>query len=62
MAQFTIDMDNMYVVSVNQQLLKTVVEDKILHELRPLIWDNLIVEPDSRTLKCRYSLDVWLRQ
>ena len=41
------------------QLLKTHIENAILRELRPLIWDNLKAEKDLYTDKIIYSLDVW---
>lgn len=42
------------------QLLKTHIENGILRELRPVIWDNLRVEKDLYTDKIIYSLDVWI--
>lgn len=42
------------------QLLKTHIENGILRELRPIIWDNLKVEKDLYTNKFIYSLDVWI--
>ena len=42
------------------QLLKTHIENGILRELRPLIWDNLKVEKDLHTDKFIYSLDFWI--
>lgn len=44
------------------QLLKTHIENRILQELRPLIWDNLIVESDRYTQKYIYSLDIWIKE
>lgn len=60
-AQYSIDMDYASDACVDSRVLKAVVEDRILHELRPLIWDNLIVEKDIDSRKCRYALDIWLR-
>lgn len=42
------------------QLLKTHIENGILRELRPVIWDHLKAEKDLRTGKIIYSLDVWM--
>ena len=42
------------------QLLKTHIENGILRELRPIIWDNLKAEKDLYTDKIIYSLDVWI--
>lgn len=42
------------------QLLKTHIENGILRELRPIIWDNLKAEKDLYTDKIIYSLDVWM--
>lgn len=44
----------------NPQLLKTHIENRILRELRPLIWDNLIIEKDKYIDKYRYSLNIWM--
>ena len=44
----------------NPELLKTHIENRILQELRPLIWDNLITEKDRYMNKYRYSLDIWM--
>ncbi len=41
------------------QLLKIHIENKILQELRPLIWDNLKTEKDSYSDKYKYWLDIW---
>lgn len=42
------------------QLMRTHIENWILQELRPLIWDNLKVELDRYINKYRYSLDIWM--
>ena len=42
------------------QLLKTHIENRILQELRPLIWDNLKTEKDFYSGKYRYWLDIWV--
>ena len=42
------------------QLMRTHIENRILQELRPLIWDNLKVELDRYINKYRYSLDIWM--
>lgn len=44
----------------NPQLLKTHIENRILQEIRPLIWDNLISDRDIYTGAYRYSLDIWM--
>lgn len=36
------------------------LENRILQELRPLIWDNLKTEKDFYSDKYRYSLDIWV--
>ena len=53
--QQLMDRDIVYLQD-NPQLLKTHIENRILQELRPLIWDNLITEKD----RYRYSLDIWM--
>ncbi len=40
--------------------LKTHIENRILQELRPLLWDNLTTERDMYSGKYRYQLDIWL--
>lgn len=42
------------------QLLKTHIENGILRELRPFIWDKLKAEKDLYTDKIIYSLDIWI--
>ena len=42
------------------QSLKTHVENGILRDLKPIIWDNLKAEEDLYTDKIIYSLDVWM--
>ena len=42
------------------QLFQTQIENSILRELRPVIWDNLKAEENSYTNKIIYSLDVWM--
>ena len=54
------DMRDVVYLQDNPQLLKTHIENRILQELRPLIWDNIIAERDKHTGKCSYSLDIWL--
>ena len=44
----------------NPTLLKTHIENGILREMRPLIWDRLKTEKDLYTDKIIYSLDVWM--
>jgi len=58
--QQLIDRDDMVYLQDKPQLLKTHIENRILQELRPLIWDNLITEKDRDTNKYRYSLDIWM--
>ena len=45
----------------NPQLQKAHIENRILEELRPLIWDNLMTEQDIYMCKYRYTLDIWMR-
>ena len=54
------DMSDVVYLQDNPQKLKTHIENRILQELRPLIWDNLITEKDSYINKYRYSLDIWM--
>ena len=44
------------------QLLRTLIENRILQSLRPLIWDNLKTEKDFYSDKYRYWLDIWVEQ
>ena len=44
----------------NPQLIKTLIENSILQKLRPLIWDNIIIEKYEHIDKHNYSLDVWM--
>lgn len=44
----------------NPALLKSHIENKILRELRPYIWNNLITEKDNYTDSYTYTLDIWL--
>jgi hypothetical protein len=41
-------------------LLRNHVENIMLRELRPYIWDNLITEKDTYTDSYTYTLDIWL--
>ena len=56
--QLLMDIRDIIYLQDNPQLLKTHIENRILQELRPLIWDNLITEQDI--YKYRYSLDIWM--
>ena len=42
------------------QLLKTHIENGILREMRPLIWERLKAEKDIYSDKVIYSLDFWI--
>lgn len=55
-----IDYREIAYVESSPTLLKTHIENGILRELRPLIWDNLKVEKDLYTDKFIYSLDIWM--
>lgn len=55
-----IDASDIAYAQDNSQLLKTHIENRILQELRPLIWDNLKTEKDSYSGKYRYWLDVYI--
>ena len=59
--QQDMDIKDIIYLQDNPQRLKTHIENRILQELRPLIWDNLIVEKDRYTDKYRYSLDIWMK-
>lgn len=45
----------------NPQMLKTHIENRILQELRPLLWNNLKTERDMYSDRYRYTLDIWLK-
>lgn len=53
-------MDMRDIVYLDPQLLKIHIENRILQEIRPMIWDNLITEKDRDTNKPIYSLDIWM--
>lgn len=55
-----IDERDIAYASLEPQLLKTHIENGILRELRPLIWDNLKAEKDVKFDKVIYSLDIWM--
>ena len=59
--QQDMDIEDINYLQDNPQRLKTHIENRILQELRPLIWDNLIVEKDRYTDKYKYSLDIWMK-
>lgn len=42
----------------NPQILKILIVNRILQDLRPLIWDSLTIEKDISLNKYRYSLDI----
>lgn len=44
----------------NSQPLRTLIENKIMQELRPLIWNNLKTESDLYSDNYRYLLDIWI--
>lgn len=44
----------------NPQLLKPYIENSILQEIRPMIWDNLKSEKDFYSGKYRYWLDIYI--
>lgn len=58
--QQLIDMRDIVCSQDDPQLLKTLIENRILQELRPLIRDNIITEKDEYINKYRYSLDIWM--
>lgn len=45
---------------VNPQRIRNSIENSIIRELRPYIWNNLKTEKDSYTGAIIYSLDVWM--
>lgn len=57
--QLLMDIRDIIYLQDNPQLLKTHIENRILQELRPLIWDNLITEQQD-IYKYRYSLNIWM--
>lgn len=60
-ARYTLDRtDNMRYALDNPVLFKTHIENRILNELRPIIWDNLITEIDEKADKYIYTLDVFM--
>ena len=58
--QQLIDRSDVYRLQDDTLLMKTLIVNRILQELRPMIWDNLIIEEDKYSDKYRYSLDVWM--
>lgn len=44
----------------NSSMLRTHVENSILREMRPVVWDNLKTEKDMYSGKWIYSLDIWI--
>lgn len=42
------------------QIMKSIIENRIMQEIRPLIYDNLIVEKDEHIDAYRYLLDLWM--
>lgn len=61
-AEQFIDIADIAYLQGNPQLLRTQVENRILQEIRPLIWNNIKSERSSYSNKCRYWLDVWFEQ
>lgn len=59
--QQSIDSRDILYIQDDLQIMKSVIENRILQELRPLIFDNLIVEHDLYTDTYRYSLDIWMK-
>ena len=53
-----IDAKEMIYSPDNSELLRTLIENKILQELRPLIWNNL--KKDRYSDNYRYWLDIWV--
>ena len=58
--QYLIDAREVAYIQQDPHLLKHHIENGVLRELRPLIWDNLKAEKDIYTDKYRYTLDVWV--
>ncbi len=56
-----IDTKTVFYTENKQELLKTLIENKILKELRPLIYENIIVEKEAYYDAFRVSLDIWLK-
>lgn len=59
-ARYTLDHTDMRYGIDNPGLLKAHIENRILNDLRPIIWDNLIVERDEKADKYIYTLDVFI--
>lgn len=62
--QKSIDARDLYNSQDNLQLLKTIIANGILQELRPLIVNNLKVERERGEYFdiYRYSLDIWMER
>lgn len=56
-----IDTKTVFYTADNDQLPRTLVENKILNELRPLIYENIIVEKEAYYDAFRVSLDLWMK-
>lgn len=52
--------NDIHSLQTDQQLMKTLIENRILQKLRPLISDNLIVEKDYYRDSYRCTLDIWM--
>lgn len=59
-AQFPMKNNDAIYMQNNPSLLKTHIENRMLQELRPLVWDNLKAETDLYSNKVIYTLDVWM--
>lgn len=59
-ARYMLDHTDMRYGIDDPVLLKTHIENRILNELRPIIWDNLITEIDEEADKYIYTLDVFM--
>ena len=60
-ANFMLDTRDVVYGQENPTLLKQHIENKILQEIRPIVWDNLKAEKDKYTSNVIYTLDIYIR-
>jgi hypothetical protein len=59
-ASFMLDARDVVYRQENPTFLKQHIENRILQEIRPIIWDNLKTEKDKYTDNMIYTLDFWI--
>ena len=59
-ASFMLDVRDVVYGQENPTLLKQHIENRILQEIRPIVWDNLKAEKDIYTSNVIYTLDFWI--